>query len=131
MVFLLLIRPEFIYAAEVDWLLPGSRVLGLEINGVIRAYPLPILNWYEIVNDSVGGVPLAVTYCPLSGTGMVYRRDFSGTITNLGVSGLLYNSELMLYDRESESLWSKVMGQSVSGPRKGGRLITVPIENTT
>jgi hypothetical protein len=123
--------PKFISAAEVDWLLPGSRVLGLEINGVIRAYPLAILNWHEIVNDSVGGVPLAVTYCPLCGTGMSFRRDFSGTVTTLGVSGLLYNSDLLLYDRESESLWSQVMGQSVSGPRKGERLITVPIEHST
>ena len=123
--------PKFISAAKVDWLLPGSRVLGLEINGVIRADPLVILNWHEIVNDSVGGVPLAVNYSPLCGTGMAFRRDFSGTITTLDVSGLLYNNDLMLYDRESESLWSQVMCQDFSDPRKDERLITVPKENTT
>ena len=64
--------PKFISAAEVDWLLPGSRFLVLEINGVIRAYPLAILNWHEIVNDSVVGVPLAGTYCPLCGTSMAF-----------------------------------------------------------
>jgi len=68
--------PKFISASEVDWLLPGSRILGLEINGVIRAYPLAILNWHEIVNDTVSGVPVAVTFCPLCGTGMAFRRDF-------------------------------------------------------
>lgn len=123
--------PKFISASEVDWLLPGSRILGLEINGVIRAYPLAILNWHEIVNDTVSGVPVAVTFCPLCGTGMAFRRDFGGTVTTLGVSGLLYNSDLLLYDRKSESLWSQVMGQAVSGPRKGERLIPVPIEHTT
>ena len=94
--------PKFISAAEVDRLLPGSRILGLEINGVIRAYPLAILNWHEIVNDSVGGVPLVVNYCPLCCTAMVFRRYFSGTVTTLGISGLLYNSDLLLYNRESE-----------------------------
>jgi hypothetical protein len=123
--------PKFISATEVDWLLPGIRVLGLEVSGVIRAYPLAIINWHEIVNDCVGGVPSAVTYCPLYGTGMAFRMDFRGTVTTLGVSGLLYNSDLLLYDRESESLWYQLMGQAVSGPRKGEKLITVPIENTT
>jgi hypothetical protein len=117
--------PKFISSAEVDWLLQGSRVLGLELNSFIRDYPLAILHWHEIVNDSVGGVPLAGTYCPLSGSGMAFRSDFSGTITTLGVSGLLYNSDFLLYDRESELLWSQVMGQSVSVLRKGERLITV------
>ncbi len=123
--------PTFISATEADWLLPNSRVLGLEINGVVRAYPLAILNWHEIVNDTAGGVPLAITFCPLCGTGMAFRRDFKGTVTTLGVSGLLYNSDLLLYDRQSESLWSQVMGQAVSGPRKGERLVAVPIEHTT
>ena len=123
--------PKFISAAEVDWLLPKSRVLGLELNGVLRAYPLAILNWHEIVNDTAGGVPVAVTFCPLCGTGMAFRRDFSGSVTTLGVSGLLYNSDLLLYDRQSESLWSQLMGQAVSGPRKGERLIPIPIEHTT
>ena len=111
--------PKFNSAAEVDWLLPGGQVLGLEINGVIRAYPLAILNWYEIVNDSVGEVPLAVTYCPFCTTGMAFRRNFSGTLTTLGASGLLYNSDLLLYNRESESLWSWVKISAIPAKAKG------------
>ena len=124
-------EPKFVPASDVDWLLPNSRVIGLDIAGEVRAYPLAILNWHEIVNDTVNGVPVSITYCPLCGTGMAFRRDFDGESTTLGVSGLLYNSDLLLYDRQSESLWSQVMGQAVSGPRKGERLIPVPIEHTT
>ena len=82
--------------------------------GYRRRYPLAILNWYEIVNDTVGGVPVSIKFCPLCGTGMAFRRDFDGVFTTLGVSGLLYNSDLLLYDRKSKSLWSQVMGQSAA-----------------
>ena len=123
--------PKFILAAEADWLFPDSRIIGLDIEGDIRVYPLAILNWHEIVNDTVGGVPVSITFCPLCGTGMAFRRDFDGAVTTLGVSGLLYNSDLLLYDRKSKSLWSQVMGQAVSGPRKGERLVPEPIEHTT
>jgi hypothetical protein len=89
--------PKFISSAAVDWFLPGSRVFGLEINGVIRAYPLAILNWHEIFNDSLGGVPLAVNFCTLCCNGIAFHSYFSGTITTLSVSGLLYNSDLLLF----------------------------------
>lgn len=123
--------PNFVLASEVDWLLPNSQILGLEIEHDVRAYPLAILNWHEIVNDTVGDVPVSITYCPLCGTGMAFRRDIRGSFTTFGVSGLLYNSDLLLYDRESASLWSQIMGQAISGPRKGERLVSVPVEHTT
>ncbi len=123
--------PKFVSASEADWLLPNSQILGLEVESDFRAYPLAILNWHEIVNDTVGDVPVSITYCPLCGTGMAFRRDFNGKQTTFGVSGLLYNSDLLLYDRESASLWSQIMGQAISGPRKGERLVAVPVEHTT
>ena len=110
--------PIFILAAEAYWLFPGSRIIGLDIEGDILVYTLAILNWHEIVNDTVGGVPVSSTFCPLCGNGMAFRRDFDGAFTTLGVSGLLYNRDLLLYDRKSKFLWSQIMGQAVSGPRK-------------
>ena len=82
------------------------RFLGLELHGEKRAYQILILNWHEIVNDVVGGVPVTVSCCPLCGTGTAFHRSFLGANTTFGVSGLLYDSNLLLYDRGSESLWS-------------------------
>ena len=118
-------------SAEADWLFPDSRIIGLDIDGDTQVYPLAILNWHEIVNDTVGGVPVSSTFCPLCENGMAFRRDFDGVFTTLGVSGLLYNRDVLLYDRKSKFLWSQIMGQAVSGPRKSERLVSVPIEHTT
>ena len=76
----------------------------MDIEGDIRVYPLAILNLHEIVNDTVGGVPVLITFCLLCGTGVAFRQDFDGAFTTLGVSGLLYNSDLLLYDRKRKSL---------------------------
>ena len=100
--------------------------LELELHGEKRAYPILILNWHEIVNDVVGGVPVTVSYCPLCGTGTAFHRSFSGVNTTFGVSGLLYNSDLLLYDRGSESLWSQILGQAVSGNSRGSICRTCP-----
>ena len=78
---------------------PESRIIGLDIEGDIGVNQLAILNWHKIVNDTVGGVPDSITFCPLCGTGLAFRRDFDSAFTTLGVSGLLYNSDLLLYDR--------------------------------
>ena len=123
--------PRFVAAEKADFLLPQHQVLGLELHGEKRAYPILILNWHEIVNDVVGGVPVTVSYCPLCGTGTAFHRSFSGVNTTFGVSGLLYNSDLLLYDRGSESLWSQISGQAVSGPLQGEHLQDLPIEHTT
>lgn len=124
-------RPRFLPASAAGDLKPEDRVLGLRLNGQARAYPIAILNWHEIVNDRFGDMPVAVTYCPLCGTGMAFRAAASGKPLQLGVSGLLYNSDVLLYDRQSESLWSQIDRRAISGPHKGERLAAIPLEHTT
>jgi hypothetical protein len=97
-------------------------VIGVQIAGEARAYPLAILNWHELVNDSLGGKSILVSYCPLCGTGMVFDREVAGATRRFGVSGLLYRSDLLMFDRESESLWSQIAAVAVAGPASGERL---------
>ncbi len=96
-----------------------------------RAYPVAILNWHEIVNDRIAGEPVVVTWCPLCGTGIAYRAQVNGEALSFGVSGLLYNSDMLLYDRKTDSLWSQIMRQAVSGPLQGARLEAIPLEHTS
>lgn len=113
--------PRVLPAEAAPW--PDeARVIGIEIAGEARAYPLAILNWHELVNDSLGGMPILVSYCPLCGTGMVFDRRVGGSARRFGVSGLLYRSDLLLFDRESESLWSQISATAVTGPASGERL---------
>ncbi len=97
-------KPKFITTKEADYLKPEDRVIGVNYKGVTRAYPIRILNWHEIVNDKIAGESVAITFCPLCGTGIVYSGDFDGKPHQFGVSGLLYNSDVLLYDRETETL---------------------------
>jgi hypothetical protein len=100
-------------------------VVGVAWNGEARAYPLPILVWHELVNDTLGGRPILVSYCLLCGTAMVFDRRIDGRERSFGVSGLLYRSDLLLYDRETESLWSQIAAKAVTGPSRGERLTLV------
>ncbi len=123
--------PRFVPVAEVDFLGPEDRVLGLNAFGETRAYPVPILVWHEVVNDWIEDLPLVVSYCPLCGSGMAFLAEgVIGPLT-FGVSGLLYNSDLVLFDRETESLWSQLLGQAIAGPLRGTRLRSVPLTHTT
>ncbi|MFQ5509770.1 MAG: DUF3179 domain-containing protein [Leptospirillia bacterium] len=124
-------RPRFVPAGKAGFLAPTDRVLGLEVGGEARVYPIAILNWHEIVNDQVAGRPVVITFCPLCGTGMAFDANVVGRRRVFGVSGLLYNSDVLLYDRESESLWSQILGSAVSGPLKGERLVPLPLAHTT
>lgn len=124
-------QPGFIQAGFVDYLRPEDRVLGLEIGGVAKAYPIRILDWHEIVNDPFGTEPVVVTYCPLCGTGMAFSAVVGGRARTFGVSGLLYNNDVLLFDRESDSLWSQIMSQAVTGPAVGERLELLPLRATT
>jgi hypothetical protein len=124
-------RPRFLPAGVAGDLKPEDRVLGLSLNGQAKAYPIAILNWHEIVNDHFGDTSVAVTYCPLCGTGMAFLARSGGETLTFGVSGLLYNSDVLLYDRQSESLWSQIDRRAISGPRKGERLEALPLEHTT
>ncbi len=124
-------EPKFITAAADNFLKPGDRVLGIVYKGETRAYPISILNWHEIVNDRIQGDPVAITYCPLCGTGLAYRGEVDGKATHFGVSGLLYNSDVLLYDRETESLWSQILSKAVTGPMKGQLLKDLPVWHTS
>lgn len=124
-------RPRFVEAGQ-SGLKDGDRVLGLARGGIVRAYPVRILNWHEVVNDRLGAEAVAVTYCPLCGTGMAFDARVGGKEpSSFGVSGLLYNSDVLLYDRGTESLWSQIMEQAVAGPMKGSQLTSVPLTHTT
>ena len=124
-------NPEFIKASEADWLKPDDRVIGIEIGGERRAYPIRILNYHEIVNDRISDTAFAITYCPLCGTGVAFDAQVAGKTREFGVSGLLYNSDVLIYDRQSESLWSQIMSKAVSGPLKGTRLKKIPVQHTS
>lgn len=107
-------------------------MLGLARGGIARAYPVRILNWHEVVNDQLGSEAIAVTYCPLCGTGMAFDARVGGKEpSSFGVSGLLFNSDVLLYDRGAESLWSQIMEQAVAGPMKGTKLVPVPLTHTS
>jgi hypothetical protein len=123
-------HPRFVPAGQAD-LRDGDRVLGIARHGVVRAYPVRILNWHEIVNDRLGGEPVAITYCPLCGTGMAFNARVGGRELAFGVSGLLYNSDVLLYDRATQSLWSQIMSRAITGPLKGTVLTVEPLTHTT
>lgn len=106
-------------------------VIGVEVNGERRAYSHAVLDWHEIVNDEVGGIPISVTYCPLTGTGRVWVREEAGPDFTYGVSGFLYNSNILAFDRQTESLWSQLEAVSIFGDRKGDRLDILPFVETT
>lgn len=124
-------QPSFIRANQVDFLSDEDIVIGLLHGDTARAYPLRILVWHEIVNDVIGETPVAVTYCPLCGTGMVFDRTVGGTVRTFGVSGLLFQSDVLMYDRESESLWSQLAMKAVSGSTVGQALVWLPSEHMT
>jgi hypothetical protein len=110
---------HFISNKEVDFLQQQDRVLGLELQGAARAYPASILNYHEIVDDHIGDQALKVTLCPLCVSGMVFVADINNRRMRFGVSGLLYNSAMLLYDRAINSMWSQLMKQAISGLQKG------------
>lgn len=122
-------NPKFVSVSEADkFLQDADQVVGLNVNGDIRAYPLQILVWHEIVNDNVGGTPVAVTYCPLCFTNQVFNRTVDGQTVEFGTSGKLYNSNLVMYDRNSNSLWSQALGQAIVGKHAGLKLDRIPFD---
>jgi hypothetical protein len=126
-----ILKPKFTSIAGTDWLRDDDVVMGFGEGEQARAYPLRILNWHEIVNDTVGDKRIVVTYCPLCGTGMVFDRVVEGKERTFGVSGLLYQSDVLMYDHQTESLWSQLMMESVAGKSAGQKLPWLPSEQTT
>lgn len=108
-------NPTFMRVSEADYLNDQDLVIGFKQGNDIRAYPHAILDWHEIANDKVGEVSLAVTYCPLTGTGIGWNRIIDGKETTFGVSGLLYNTNLIAYDRETDSNWVQLLNEAVNG----------------
>ena len=124
-------KPKFVAAKHADFLSPKERVLGLVIDGVAKAYPVKILNWHEIVNDRIRGNSFVVTYCPLCGTGVAFWSNIRGRKLKFGVSGLLYNSNVLFYDWQTESLWSQIAAKAISGKLAGADLEQLVLAHTT
>ncbi len=120
-------QPRFLAAGEVDFLDPDDIVISVSHSGVTRAYPTRILDRHEIVNDTFGDTPLAVTYCPLCGSGLAFIRIVDGEETEFGVSGLLHNNDLIMYDRKTDSIWQQITGRALAGPKRGETLEAVPV----
>jgi hypothetical protein len=120
-------QPRFVSPDEASaWLVAKEPVLALGAKGDARAYPLQILMWHEIVNDVVGGLPVTVTFCPLCNSGIVFERVVNGATLDFGTSGKLYKSDLVMYDRQSHSLWSQMEGRAIVGTLAGTQLRLVP-----
>jgi hypothetical protein len=111
-----IMNPETIPAAEADYLGDGELVFGAAMNGEYRAYPLRIMDWHELLNDEIGGEPVALSYCTLCRSGILFHtRTPDGEPRTFGTSGLLYRSNKLMFDRETETLWSNLTGEPVLG----------------
>ena len=109
----------------------SERVLGLVVGGEARAYGMGILWWHEVINDTLGGLPVLVSYCPLTGSGIAFDPRIDGEARNFGVSGLLFENNLIMFDRTKESLWNQMLLGSQCGPDRGTSLTRLPIVETT
>lgn len=123
--------PKFITVDDVDFIQDDDLVIGLKIGDEVRCYPHAILNWHEIVNDHIGDISFSINYCPLTGSGMAWDRMINGKETEFGVSGLLYNSNVIPYDRETGSHWSQMEQQCVNGENFKQHVKTYPVIETT
>ncbi len=120
-------RPQFTAVGDATDLDAREAVLGLSIDGDARAYPIRIMMWHEIVNDTVGGIPIAVTYCPLCNSGVVFDRRVGGRLLEFGTSGMLRHSDMVMYDRQTDSLWQQFLGEAVVGELTGTALERLPV----
>lgn len=119
--------PQFVTPESAsNWVADNEPVIAIEINGDARAYPLQVITWHEIVNDEIGGVPATITFCPLCNSAIVFDRRLNGETYEFGVSGLLHNSDLIMYDRTNESLWQQFTGQAIVGDLTGEQLTMLP-----
>jgi hypothetical protein len=119
--------PRFVAVEEAgEWLADREPVVELELDRVARAYPIQILVWHEIVNDEVAGTPVAVTFCPLCNTALVFDRRLDGRVLDFGTTGNLRNSDLVMYDRQTESWWQQFGGEAVVGELAGATLVQLP-----
>lgn len=124
--------PRFVDTdAAARWMTDSEQIVGLVIGDEVRAYPINILSRHEIVNDIVGGTPVVVSYCPLCFTAIVYDRRVEGETLEFGVSGKLVMNDLVMYDRETGSLWQQILGEGIDGQYHGTKLLHLPSIQTT
>lgn len=118
-------NPKFVQANDHE--LPDTEpVIGVHLNDQFKAYPLRILTWHEIVNDEINGTPITVTFCPLCNAAIVFDRRLDGTVLDFGTSGKLRNSDLVMYDRQTESFWQQAIGTAIVGKLTGKELEIIP-----
>lgn len=120
--------PKFLEVDEVDFLEGREPVLAVDIDGEARAYPVQIMIWHEIVNDTIAEQPVTVTYCPLCNTAVGFDRTVGDRVLSFGTSGSLYQSSLVMYDRQTESLWTHVDGRAIAGVLTGAELERIPVQ---
>jgi len=118
-------NPKFAKASELN-IIDTEPVIGLEINGQYKAYPIRVLMWHEIANDTLGGVPITVTYCPLCNSAIVFDRRVNGTVLDFGTTGRLRLSDLVMYDRQTETFFQQALGEGIIGTLTGTRLEMIP-----
>jgi thiol-disulfide isomerase/thioredoxin len=119
--------PKFVTVEEADeWLQPQEPVIMVEVGEVAKAYPIQILMWHEIVNDVIGDTPITVTFCPLCNTGIAFERGFDGQVLDFGTTGRLRFSNLVMYDRQTETWWQQATGEGIAGEFTGRQLTFVP-----
>jgi thiol-disulfide isomerase/thioredoxin len=119
--------PQLVGVGEADeWLQPQEPVILVEIGGIAKAYPIQILMWHEIVNDVIGDTPVTVTFCPLCNTGIAFERMFEGRVLDFGTTGRLRFSNLIMYDRQTETWWQQATGEAIAGEFTGRQLTFVP-----
>lgn len=126
-------KPKYTSAAEADkWLVPEDIVFGIDYEGVVAAYPQRILVWHEIANETIGSKKISVTYCPLTGTAIGYKGNLpTENASTFGVSGKLVNSNLIMYDRSTDSWWPQILGKAITGSLRGAKLDEFPVVWTT
>lgn len=125
-------NPEFKPVSDIDTVSPTEPVIGIVIEGEAKAYPLQVLMWHEIVNDEIAGVPISVTFCPLCNSSLVFDRriqhpDKGEMVLDFGTTGKLRNSDLVMYDRQTESWWQQFIGQAIVGELTGTKLKMIPV----
>lgn len=114
-------------AGSEEWL-DEDLVVGIVVDGDARAYPVRLLSLHEIVNDTIGGRPVAVTWCPLCFSAVAFARVVDGREVTFGVSGILYNNNLVMYDHQTNTLWSQLLGQAIRGALRGEQLAVLPLQ---
>jgi len=119
-------KPVFSPAKAIENLDDREPVIRLEVAGVVRFYPLRVMTWHEIVNDTIAGRPVAVTYCPLCNASIVFDRRLDESVLNFGTTGLLRKSDLVMYDRQTESWWQQFTGEAIVGRHAGRHLAMIP-----